>query len=181
MLLCRNRAAEGIYLWKAEEVLGQNVANLLAPKNLQKETVEVIGRVSHGESWSGPYPAVRKDGVVISTVVTDTPIVDTNNKIIGIIGVSFDVSSLPSESSALRRSTSDEGLVVNEGEKEKEKNPQTGADDSKNMLSWRRVHLEAETNGDDSHPDPKATADGGGGSNFLVSDRHTSPPDFDRS
>ncbi|CAM6084202.1 unnamed protein product [Calypogeia fissa] len=159
---CWNQAAESIYLWRADEVLGQNVTQLLSPKTLKKDLIEVIGRVSHGESWSGPYPALRKDGVVISTVVTDTPIVDNNNKIIGIISVSFDVSSLPGVKTTIRRSQSDEGII---NESDKEKITPTGSADGKNMLSWRRVHLETKIQGEDTLPDAKSTADGS--SNFL--------------
>jgi PAS domain S-box-containing protein len=160
----RNPAAEATYLWKAEEVMGQNVAKLLSPrKDYKKDIVEVIGKVSSGESWSGPYPALRKDGVVINTVVTDTPIVDDNNKIIGIIGVSFDVSSLPIQKEpTIRRSQSD-GVV---SENERETLSPTGSDGGKNMLSWRRVHLEDESNTEEKLSDPKLNASGS--SNFLV-------------
>ncbi|BBN20086.1 sterile alpha motif and leucine zipper containing kinase AZK [Marchantia polymorpha subsp. ruderalis] len=143
-----NRAAENMYQWKNEEVRGRNVVKLLTPKNMNKESPEIIGRSSNGESWSGPYPSVRKDGEIINTVVTDTPIVDKNNKIIGIVGVSYDVGPLSNKKIPIRRSYSDEGVF---NLLEAEVTPASSSAESHNMLGWRRVHLD-DNKANDSPP-----------------------------
>lgn len=153
-----------MYQWKNEEVRGRNVVKLLTPKNMNKESPEIIGRSSNGESWSGPYPSVRKDGEIINTVVTDTPIVDKNNKIIGIVGVSYDVGPLSNKKIPIRRSYSDEGVF---NLLEAEVTPASSSAESHNMLGWRRVHLD-DNKANDSPP--AADNDSSSvGKNLLVS------------
>jgi hypothetical protein len=103
---CRNRAAEQFYQWNAEEVLGLNVLEFLVPSNLKKTAKDILVRVGKGESWTGQYPSLRKDGYVLNTVVAQKPLVDDEQ---GIIGISFSSESYNSMPQVVGRSYS-EGL-----------------------------------------------------------------------
>lgn len=92
---CRNRAAEQFYQWNAEEVLGLNVLEFLIPSNLKKTAKDILVRVGKGESWTGPYPSLRRDGYILNTVVAQKPLVDDEQSIIGISFSSESYNSMP--------------------------------------------------------------------------------------
>ena len=104
---CRNRAAEQFYQWNAEEVLGLNVLEFLVPSNLKKTAKDILVRVGKGESWTGQYPSLRRDGYILNTVVSQKPLVDDEQ---GIIGISYSSESYNSMPQAVGRSYSEEGL-----------------------------------------------------------------------
>ncbi|CAM6019611.1 unnamed protein product [Sphagnum balticum] len=108
-----NQGAESLYQWKAEEVLGLNIVDILIPPNLRKAAWEVLSRVRYGESWSGPLLCKRKDGGLLERVFTKTPIINDEHHIIGVIAL--DVSTPPpaKSSSTLKQSSlgKEEGAV----------------------------------------------------------------------
>ncbi|CAM6044342.1 unnamed protein product [Sphagnum compactum] len=108
-----NQGAESLYQWKAEEVLGLNIVEILIPPNLRKAAWEVLTRVRYGESWSGLLLCKRKDGGLLERVFTKTPIINDEHHVIGVIAI--DVSTLPpaKSSSTLKQSSlgKEEGAV----------------------------------------------------------------------
>jgi hypothetical protein len=104
LLVCRNQAAESLYQWKAEEVLQSNIVDVLIPQNLRKAGWEVVARVGYGESWSGALYCKRKDGVLLDTVFSETPIVDDDHNIIG--GIAIDVTAAAAAAVVAKSSTS---------------------------------------------------------------------------
>lgn len=104
LLVCRNQAAESLYQWKAEEVLQSNIVDVLIPQNLRKAGWEVVARVGYGESWSGALYCKRKDGVLLDTVFSETPIVDDDHNIVG--GIAIDVTAAAAAAVVAKSSTS---------------------------------------------------------------------------
>jgi hypothetical protein len=103
LLICRNQAAESLYQWKAEEVLQSNIVDVLIPQNLRKAGWEVVSRVGYGESWSGALYCKRKDGVLLDTVFSETPIVDDDHNIIG--GIAIDVTAAAAAAAVVAKSS----------------------------------------------------------------------------
>ncbi|CAK9272810.1 unnamed protein product [Sphagnum jensenii] len=99
-----NQAAESLYQWKAEEVLQSNIVDVLIPQNLRKAGWEVVARVGYGESWSGALYCKRKDGVLLDTVFSETPIVDDDHNIVG--GIAIDVTAAAAAAVVAKSSTS---------------------------------------------------------------------------
>ena len=98
-----NRADEQIYGYTAEEMLGHPVRRLI-PDDMNDYAAEVINRVRAGESWSGEFMAQRKDGTLFPILVTDSPIRNRHGEIVGIVGISTDVSASKRVEERLRRS-----------------------------------------------------------------------------
>ncbi|CAM6077569.1 unnamed protein product, partial [Sphagnum tenellum] len=98
-----NQAAESLYQWKAEEVLQSNIVDVLIPQNLRKAGWEVVSRVGYGESWSGALYCKRKDGVLLDTVFSETPIVDDDHNIIG--GIAIDVTAAAAAAAVVAKSS----------------------------------------------------------------------------
>lgn len=97
-----NRFAESLYGWSAAEVLGRNIADII-PSNLsQQEAIEILSRLKRGESWSGEFVVRRRDGTAFPAMATDTPIRSEDGSIIGIVGVSFDMTRQKKTEEALR-------------------------------------------------------------------------------
>jgi PAS domain S-box-containing protein len=87
-----NDFAQQLYGWSAPEVLGRNILEITPAEGMEAQAVEIMGRIHQGESWSGEFQVQRRDGTSFPAVVTDSPIYDAGGQLIGIIGVSYDVT-----------------------------------------------------------------------------------------
>ncbi len=92
MITSWNAAAERIYGYNAQEIVGQSVA-LLFPPDCQSELAEIMERIRRGERVEHYETArVRKDGGLLSVSVTVSPIKDSSGTIIGASAIARDIS-----------------------------------------------------------------------------------------
>jgi PAS domain S-box-containing protein len=87
-----NKAAENIYGWTREEVIGKNIIHLTPSHATREQAFEIMDDLKNGRAWSGEFRVQRKDGTEFPALVTDSPIYDENNKLSGIIGISSDIT-----------------------------------------------------------------------------------------
>ncbi|MBW4640465.1 MAG: PAS domain S-box protein [Gloeocapsa sp. UFS-A4-WI-NPMV-4B04] len=87
-----NRFAETLYGWCAEEVVGRYVVDVTATETSQVQAAEVLSCLQQGKSWSGEFLVKRKDGTSFLALVIDSPIYDDLGELIGIIGISSDIT-----------------------------------------------------------------------------------------
>ena len=99
-----NRAAEDLYGWRAEEVLGRSVLEVTVPSLSEREAETILARLRAGEGWSGEFLVRRKDGSVFTALVTDRPVFDEQGEMAAIVGVNVDVSDRVRTEEALRES-----------------------------------------------------------------------------
>jgi PAS domain S-box-containing protein len=87
-----NRAAECMFGWRRDEMLGQP-ATRVAPRSKQAEDEELAARVRAGESYTG-YETVRrrKDGTVVGVRMAAAPVHDTTGHLLGQVVVYNDIS-----------------------------------------------------------------------------------------
>jgi PAS domain S-box-containing protein len=88
-----NDGAEALYRWTAGEALGRRVTDLLVPPALSAEAEEIFARVLAGEEWAGDFAAPDKDGTIRWIAVVDRPIRNPAGEVVGVVGISEDVSS----------------------------------------------------------------------------------------
>jgi PAS domain S-box-containing protein len=87
-----NPAAEHMYGYSADEILGRNIS-ILSHSDRPEEMDEILakirngGRVEHYETVR-----VRKDGKTISISLTVSPILDEGGKIVGVSSISRDIT-----------------------------------------------------------------------------------------
>lgn len=87
---CRNRSAENLYGYTAEEALGRDGIELLVdPRDLGMAN-DTVNRVMMGENWTGQFPVKNKMGEKFIAVATNTPFYDDDGSLVGIICVSCD-------------------------------------------------------------------------------------------
>jgi PAS domain S-box-containing protein len=87
-----NNAAEKIYGWSSAEAIGQNIINLTPAIQSNEQAMDIMKQLSEGKTWSGEFNVKRKDGDIFPAFVTDTPILDSNGKLAGIIGISSNIT-----------------------------------------------------------------------------------------
>ncbi|MER9328156.1 PAS domain S-box protein [Mesorhizobium sp. M0488] len=88
-----NLAAERMFGYNAEEVLGQSIL-MLIPDHLNIEEAQIIGRIRNGERVASfETTRRRKDGVLIAVSLTISPIKSGNGEIIGASQIARDISA----------------------------------------------------------------------------------------
>jgi PAS domain S-box-containing protein len=87
-----NKASETLYGWAEAEVMGQKLDEILTHHSLHSGSHDVRKSIRNGESWSNETEVVNKDGGSVPVHVTHTPIFDEKGVLMGIIGISYDIS-----------------------------------------------------------------------------------------
>src|SRR5215216_2537086 len=98
-----NRAAEELYGWSKEEVMGRPIVEVTPSEEMLERAEEIMSELRAGRSWSGEFVVQRKDGSTFPVMVTDTPVHDEQGSLEGIIGVSTDITEIK-KMEELRRS-----------------------------------------------------------------------------
>jgi PAS domain S-box-containing protein len=87
-----NRAAEQMYGYSANEILGNNISMLSHPDR-PEEMDEILQRIRNGERVEHYETVrVRKDGRRISISITVSPILDGAGKVVGVSSIARDVT-----------------------------------------------------------------------------------------
>jgi PAS domain S-box-containing protein len=86
-----NRAAEVLYGYPRERMLGANVMDLFVLPDDRSTAEDIMKAVLAGEHWRGEFPVRRGDGRTIRVRITDSPLY-ADGTVIGVVGVADDVS-----------------------------------------------------------------------------------------
>jgi len=87
-----NKAAEELYKWKSKEVIDRRILDVTPSAILKKHAEEIMMSLRNGDSWEGEFEVQDKNGKVFPAHVKDSPLLDGNGNLIGIIGTSRDIS-----------------------------------------------------------------------------------------
>jgi PAS domain S-box-containing protein len=88
-----NRCAERLYGWSAAEALGRSVVEMVPSEMSREQAAAIMDELRQGRSWSGEFTVRRRDGKTFQAWVTGTPVTDAAGGLIGIVGVSTDLTS----------------------------------------------------------------------------------------
>ena len=97
-----NRFAETLYGWSAAEVYGRHVLEVLPSLEDGGRAAEAMSRLRQGESWSDEILKRRRDGTVFPAWALLAPILDADQRLVGIIGISQDITARKQAEDALR-------------------------------------------------------------------------------
>lgn len=102
-----NRFAEQLYGWRADEALGRDIIEVTVPAISKAQAAEIMAALTQGASWSGEFTVQRRDGTIFPAMVTDAPIHSPDGRLIGVVGVSHDISERKQAEEQLRRTMTD--------------------------------------------------------------------------
>ncbi|MGI8811230.1 MAG: PAS domain S-box protein [Pyrinomonadaceae bacterium] len=101
-----NRAATELYQWTADEAIGRGIVELFMFAPTAEKAYEIMNLLRRGQSWKGDFTVSRKDGTSLPISVTNSPLYDDKDVLIGIVGLSEDVSDRRRAEEELRESES---------------------------------------------------------------------------
>ena len=97
-----NRHAEKLYGWSAAEAVGRNILEVTPAEDASAQAMEIIRHVTEGETWTGEFDVRRRDGSTFPIQVSDTPIHDERGRLVGIVGISADITERRRAEAAVR-------------------------------------------------------------------------------
>jgi PAS domain S-box-containing protein len=89
-----NQAAERLYGWLAEEVMGYPIVEITRSMELRERTEEIMAALEDGRIWTGECVVRRKNGTSFTAMVTETAVHDEEGALVAVIGISTDISEL---------------------------------------------------------------------------------------
>jgi PAS domain S-box-containing protein len=87
-----NRFAESLYGWSAQEALGRNAMELIPSRDSRIDAENMMNVLRSGGTWSGELILKRRDGTTFPAHVSDGPLCDEQGNLIGIVGISYDIT-----------------------------------------------------------------------------------------
>ena len=99
-----NRFAEDLYGWTAEEAIGKHIQELTPAPFLREHAADIVERTAAGGSWTGEFLIQGKSGKSFPTLLTSSPIRDDKGRILGLVGVSIDLTDRRSLEEQFRQS-----------------------------------------------------------------------------
>lgn len=99
-----NRCAETMYGWTAEEAIGRPILELAVFEDVAGVAAEIMEQIASEGRWEGEFPARRKDGSSFAAQVSTATFTDEGGVVMGMVGVSMDVTASKDAEAELRRS-----------------------------------------------------------------------------
>ncbi len=106
-----NAHATRLYGWLRGEALGRAVAALTVGGHDPAASAATWARLRVGISWSGEFQARHKGGATFHAHVTDAPVRDAAGNLIGIVGVSQDITERKARETRLSHRASHDALT----------------------------------------------------------------------
>lgn len=92
LIMYWGKKAENLYGWKKNEVIGKKIVEI-TPSNISKKKArEILNKLKNGKLWEGDFKVRKKDNTEFLAHVINSPVIDANNKLVGIMGLSRDVT-----------------------------------------------------------------------------------------
>jgi diguanylate cyclase (GGDEF)-like protein/PAS domain S-box-containing protein len=99
-----NDSAAQLFGWAEAEALGRSLGELVIPAEATGLASEIVSSVLAGRTWTGEFAVTHRDGHVFRVLVTDSPIRNDDGDVVGIVGVSTDLTARVEMERSLRRS-----------------------------------------------------------------------------
>ncbi len=87
-----NRFAETLYQWKADEVVGRSLFEVIVPADQQEVVAEAFAELRQNQYAEGELLFQRKDGSRFPILAATSALQNEQGQIIGYVGVSVDIS-----------------------------------------------------------------------------------------
>jgi len=98
-----NRFAEKLYGWASAEAVGRSIMELTPTEMSSGQAAKIMTQLNEGKSWAGEFTVRNKTGATFPAHVSNSPVSDANGELIGIVGVSVDITERKRAEAALRQ------------------------------------------------------------------------------
>jgi len=88
-----NRFAGELYGWAPGDMLGRAITEVTVPQATRNQGQEIMALLQRGETWSGELLVQSRQGRVFPAHVTDSPVLDEFGHLIGVVGISTDITA----------------------------------------------------------------------------------------
>lgn len=85
-----NPAAERLFGWRVDELLGQNGLNLLPSDEAARDSQRIHSRLLKKRIYSGDLELTRRDGTSFTARLTGSPVLDSSGDLVGLISTLVD-------------------------------------------------------------------------------------------
>ncbi|HEY0527835.1 MAG TPA: PAS domain S-box protein, partial [Gemmatimonadaceae bacterium] len=99
-----NKFAENVYGWTAHEAVGRTISELTPSAFMREHGADIVARTEIGESWTGEFLVQGKSGKPFPALLTSSPVLDEQGRILGVVGVSIDLTERRSLEEQFRQS-----------------------------------------------------------------------------
>ncbi|MBD3312025.1 PAS domain S-box protein [archaeon] len=99
-----NKAAEKLYGWKEEEVIGKDISKVTPTDMSRRQANKIMAKLRKGESWEGEFMVQKKDGTEFPAIVSDAPVMNDKGELTAIIGVTTSITERKKLEKQLRAS-----------------------------------------------------------------------------
>ena len=96
-----NRAAEELLGWQARDVTGKLDVAAMHPHGVVQRQ-ELMRRIEQGIGWTGELPLLRADGTMFPAHLSDSPIIDDDGTLLGMVRVASDATARHADQRAQR-------------------------------------------------------------------------------
>ncbi len=111
-----NSFAEHLFGWASREVLGADIVEIVPSLTSKDHAAVIMEQLRDGQSWSGEMILQRRDGSEFLGAITDSPIFNEKGELIGVVGVSSDISEAKRAEAERQRLLESERLARLEAE-----------------------------------------------------------------
>jgi len=87
-----SQAAEKLYGWSSREAVGRTITELTPAQQSRDDARRIMETLRAGRHWTGEFAVQRKDGSMFLAHVVDAPVYNEGGDLVGIVGISSDVS-----------------------------------------------------------------------------------------
>lgn len=87
-----NKGSEALYGYSKEEAIGKPVSILHVPEDIDRITSEVISAVERSGKWTGEIRMLHKNGPIGWIESMCVPIFNSNDQVVGALGVNRDIT-----------------------------------------------------------------------------------------
>jgi len=113
-----NPAAERIYGYRSEEIVGRSIS-LIFPPDAVEQFADVLSRIARGETVKADDSVrIRKDGVAVHLALTISPLRDMEGVVVGAASIAHDITETKKAEERFRRlvlSAPDAMIIVTAG------------------------------------------------------------------
>lgn len=87
-----NRFAEQLYCRTKDEAIGMRAQDAITTVSTSDDAEHIFRCLEAGESWTGEFVVRDREGREFPALVTESPVFDEHGALVGLVGVSIDIS-----------------------------------------------------------------------------------------